>query len=141
MIRDIALSGMTQKEIGEKYGVGQSSVSEFATRNREAINAVRADADNEYAGILIAQKRERLALLEEIADEAMKPTPKIDNKGNHVQDRDGEYVYEIDGRAAMQAVKQAAEEMGQLPTRLQISGGLDVKTNYTIDGVDPNELR
>ena len=146
VIRDLALSGVTQKALAEKYGVAESSMSEFASKHAEAIAAVRADADNEFAGILIAQKAARLEALQEIAEIAMTPVPKVSVKGDAahwINPETGqiETVMEVDGRLAAQAMKQAAEEMGQLPTRVQISGGLDVKTNYTIEGVSPDELR
>ena len=38
-------------------------------------------------------------------------------------------------------MKQAAEEMGQLPTRLQVSGDMQIRTNYTIDGVNVEDLK
>jgi DNA-binding CsgD family transcriptional regulator len=142
VIHDLALSGMTQQEIADKYGVTSGGMTQFKQRNAEEIEAVRRAAEDEFAGILIASKQNRLSVLQEIVAEAMTPTPKIDNKGGYVYDpASGEVVHELDTRAAMQALKQAAEEMGQLPTRLQIQGGMEIKTNYTIEGVDPGDLR
>ncbi len=128
--------------IAEKYGVTPGAITQFADRYADEIAAVRADMDNEFAGILIAQKATRLAMYEEIAERALEPTPKIDNKGNQVVDRaTGELVYEFDGRLAAQVAKQAAEEMGQLPTRVQVTGDMNTTTKYIVEGVDPGALQ
>ena len=82
-----------------------------------------------------------MAAYEDIMRKALEPTPKITNKGTHVIDPNtGEYVYEVNAGAAMQALKSVAEEMGQLPTRLQVSGDMQTTTTYRIENVDPSEL-
>lgn len=150
LARDLALGELNQSALAEKYGVVPSSITEFKQRRAEEIAAIAAHADDEYAGMWIAKKVARLAELERIFDTAMTPTPKIAPNGKVVQrvsdtGEDGraviETIMEIDGRAAMQALKQAAEELGQLATRVNIAGGLDVRTNYTVEGVDPKDLR
>lgn len=146
LARDLALGELNQSALAEKYGVVPSSITEFKQRRAEEIAAIAAHADDEYAGMWIAKKVERLAELERIFDKAMTPTPKISPKGTTVSHYDPETgeshtIMEIDGRAAMQALKQAAEELGQLATRVQLAGGLDVRTNYTVEGVDPKDLR
>lgn len=141
LARELALTDTSQTALAEKYGVVQSSIAEFKQRRAEEIAAIAADADNEYAGMWIAQKQARLAELSRIFDTAMAPTPKITNKGALARAEDGTVINEIDGRAAMQALKQAAEELGQLATRVNIAGGLDVRTNYTVEGVSPEDLR
>jgi uncharacterized protein YjcR len=141
VVRDLALGNFSQDELAEKYGVSQSAISQFKSRHAVEIAAVAADADDAYAGILIADKQARIAAYQEIHDKAMEPTPKVDNKGGQVIDPvTGAAVYEFDGRAAMQALKSVAEEMGQLPTRLQVSGELSTTTTYKIDGVSHEDL-
>ena len=110
VIRDLALTAMTQQELADKYGVTRAAISAFKMRNAEEIAAVAADADNEYAGIWIADKANRLTAYGEI--------------------------YE-----AMQALKSVAEEMGQLPTRLQVSGEMATTTTYRIENVNPEDLK
>ncbi len=142
LIRALALSGRTQTDLAEEYGVTQQSISEFAQRNRAEIDALKADAANEFAGVLIAQKINRVVALEEILEAALEPKPKTDNKGFQVVDPDtGDPVYEVDGRTALAALKQAAEEMGQLVQRTQVAGDLNTTTTYRIEGVDPADLK
>ena len=97
----------------------------------------------------IAQKVARLAEYERLHEIALTPTPKVAPSGKIVRERieDAEtglevevMVSEVDGRLAAQVMKQAAEEMGQLPTRLQVTGDMTVRTNYTVTGVDPKDL-
>lgn len=143
VMRDLALGELSQADIARKYGVKDPSITEFKQRHAEAIEAIRREQDNEYAGILIAQKAARLAALEEIYETAMQPTVKVAGKDATVV-RDpvtGDVVYEIDGRAAMQAIKQAAEETGQLYTRVQMTGDMQTTTTYRIEGVDPGDLQ
>jgi transcriptional regulator with XRE-family HTH domain len=149
VIRDIALGTMSQSQLGEKYGVSQPAISQFAKRNAEEIEAVRSKADDEFAGLLIAAKQNRLAAYQDLYDIALKPQPKISPSGKLVKewitDEDGQQVevivQEVDVRAAAQMLKQAAEELGQLPNRLTLAGEVGVKTNYVIDGIDPGALK
>jgi transcriptional regulator with XRE-family HTH domain len=145
VIRDLALSGLSQTALAEKYGVSQPSISEFKARNAEEIAAVMADAENEFAGILIAQKAARLAAYQELYGVAVSPTPKISASGKtvtYVDPESGEsgVVMEVDVRAAATVLKQAAEEMGQLPTRLQVSGEMATTTTYRIENVSNDDL-
>src|ERR1044071_2845665 len=149
LIRALALENVTQKELAERYGVTQQSISEFKLREAEAIAAVRAEADNEFAGILIAQKAERLRALEELFEVARTPTPKVAPNGKlireEIEDETGRVVevivQEVDVRAAAQVLKQAAEGMGQLPTRLQVSGDMNTTTTYRIEGFSAEDLQ
>lgn len=150
VIRDLALSGLSQTALAEKYGVTPSAISQFASKHREQIADVRADSENEYAGILIAQKARRLAAYEELYETALTPQPKVSPSGKIVKDQmldpdTGQWVdamvTEVDVRAAAQVLKQAAEEMGQLPTRLQIQGDMQTTTTYRIEGASPDDLK
>jgi len=149
LIRALALEDVTQASLAVRYGVTEGAITQFKQREAEAINALRADADNEFAGILIAQKAERLRALEELFEVARTPTPKVAPNGRiireTVEDDTGEttevIVHEVDVRAAAQVLKQAAEEMGQLPTRLQVSGDMNTTTTYRIEGFSAEDLQ
>lgn len=150
VIRDIALSGMTQAALAEKYGVSQPAISAFAARHAERIAEVRANAEDEFAGILIAQKRRRLAAYEELYELALQPQPKISPSGKIVREvvRDEEtgedvevVVTEINVRDAALMLKSSAEEMGQLPTRLQIQGDMQTTTTYRVESVNVEDLK
>lgn len=145
LIREIALGDETQSQLARRYGVTAQSMSDFKKRNADEIAAVAADADNEYAGMLIASKAYRLALLEQIVEQAGIPVPKVTPAGKIVhrwnaETGEDEEVMEIDVRAQMQAVKQAAEELGQLPSRVTLSGQIDTTTVYKIVNVSDEDL-
>lgn len=141
IIRELALGDMSQSQMAEKYEVTQQSISEFKQRNADAIAAVRANAEDEFAGLLIAQKLNRVAAYEDIMQRALQPTPKIDNKGGQVRDPEtGEPVYEVAAGVAMTALKSVAEEMGQLASRVQVSGDMQTTTTYRIENVSLEDL-
>lgn len=140
IIRELALGDMTQRALAEKYDVSDAAITKFKQRNADAIAAVRADAEDEFAGLLIAQKVRRVAAYEDILRSALAPKPKITNKGTYVIDPStGEYVYEIDAGAAMTALKNVAEEMGQLVNRQSITGDMQTTTTYRVEGINPDE--
>lgn len=145
LIREIALGDETQSQLARRYGVTAQSMSDFKKRNADEIAAVADDADNEYAGMLIASKAYRLALLEQIVEQAGIPVPKVTPAGKIVhrwnaETGEDEEVMEIDVRAQMQAVKQAAEELGQLPNRVTLSGQIDTTTVYKIVNVTDSDI-
>lgn len=146
IVRELALGNFTQQALADKYGVSQPAIAKFKAKHADEIAAVRANADDEFAGILIAQKAARLASLAEIHEQAMTPVPKVGNNGKVVErinPETGEHetLHEVDGRLAAQVLKQAAEEMGQLPTRLEVKGDMQTTTTYRIEGVSPEDLK
>jgi hypothetical protein len=145
VVRLLAAQEISRAEIARRFDVSPSAVTQFADKHAEEINAVKAKMDDEFAGIAIADKVARMGMYQEIAERALTPTPKITNKGTvavHVNTETGEVetIYEFDGRLAAQVGKQAAEEMGQLVQRSQVSGDLNTTTTYKIAGVDPEDL-
>jgi predicted transcriptional regulator len=145
VMRELAAGELTQRQLAEKYDVTQAAISQFGTRYATEIGAIKANMADEFAGILIAQKQARLAAYEEIAAIALTRTPKVGNNGKvvkHVnEDGETETLYEVDGRLAAQVMKQAAEEMGQLAARVQVSGDLSTTTTYRVEGVSPEDLK
>lgn len=137
----LAHGELTQQEIGERYGATQQAVSQFAERHAETIRQIRENTAEEFAGIQLAKKANRLEAYQDLIEQALTPIPKIDNKGNRVTDVDGSVVYEVNGDLAAKVLKQIAEELGQLPNRLTLAGEVGVKTNYVIDGINPGDLR
>lgn len=147
LVREIALKppDVTYAQLAKKYGVSGASITEFRQRNAEEIAAVAADADDEFAGILIAQKAFRLAAYQEMHEMALTPQPKVSANGKVVYTYNAEtgqeeMVMEVDVRAAALVSKQAAEELGHLTNRVTLSGQLDTTTTYKIVGVDPSDL-
>lgn len=129
LIRELALTNKTQDQLAEEYGVVQSSISEFKTRNADAINAIREDAADEFAGIWIADKANRVMAYKEQVDYL------VDRMAREVEDDPHSAL-----RVAQSALKSAAEEMGQLTvrTRSEVSG--DVLVRSEVVGVDPADI-
>lgn len=137
----LAHGQLTQEAIGEQFGVTQQAVSDFARRHAETITQIRDNAADEFAGLAIAQKATRLQVYEELLAAAMQASPKSTASGRVVVDPEtGSTVYEIDAGTAAKILRNVAEELGHLPTRLQLGGEVGIRTNYKIEGVTPEDL-
>lgn len=147
LVRECALKlpGVTWGSIAKRYDVSLNALKSFRDRHAEEIAAVAAAADDEFAGILIAQKAYRLAALQEMHEIALTPQPKVATNGKIVtrwnpETSEDEEVMEVDVRAAALVSKQAAEELGQLANRVTLSGQLDTTTTYKIVNVSDDDL-
>jgi hypothetical protein len=106
-------------------------VSEFKERHALRIAEVRQNAADEYAGIWIADKKNRIEELRSHVDYCRNLLDDPDR-----QARVNVGTAEILG-AARQALHAASEELGQLPARgIKHEGGVSVR--YEIAGVDPD---
>lgn len=146
LIVELALSGKPQTQLADEYGVAQSAISQFAARHRQTIEQVRADKENEFAGIAIADKAVRLAAYLDVLDTALTQTPKVNGKGEIVYglpDEHGERhpIMEIDAGVAAKILRNVAEELGHLPNRVTLGGEVGVTTRYTVEGVDPGAMQ
>jgi hypothetical protein len=146
LIVQLATSGKTQIQLAQEYDVTQPAISHFAARHRQTIEQVRADQENEFAGIAIAEKAIRLATYLDVLDTALKPVPKVNAKGEimyGLPDESGERhpIMEIDASVAQKILRNVAEELGHLPNRVTLGGEVGVTTNYRINGVDPGALK
>lgn len=124
LIDDIVKDEMSEAELAEKYEVTQQAINAFKKRNKEDIDQVRANRlaniEDEFAALWSAKKKNRIAEYERIIAEAQDKTE--DEKWAKVE---------------MAALKSVAEELGQLKQSLDIESTV----HYTIDGVDPTDLR
>ena len=120
LITELATSGKTQAQLAREYAVAESSMTEFKQRHLDDIEARRAAAGEEFAGVLIAEKATRLATYESLLADA---------------------VAKGDERSAIRILRNVAEEMGHLPQRIQMGGEVGVRTTYEIVGVDPEALK
>lgn len=138
----LARGNKTQSQLAGEYGVHQTSISDFKLRHADEIQAIIDNGLDEMTGIALAKKEARLATYQELIKKLSAGTPKVAGKdGVQVRDPEtGEAIYEIDAGQINRALRSMAEELGQLPARVVITGDLEVKTNYQINGVEPGDL-
>lgn len=115
LIRDLASGELTHEQLGAKWNTSREAVSRFRKRHEVEIADCIAKVDSEFRGIMIADKANRLSAYEHLLMQAM-------DTGNR--------------RDAIRILRNVAEEMGHLPSRMQISGAVDVHTSYTVTGAD-----
>lgn len=111
LIRDLAQGDLTQDQLAAKYSVNRYTITSFKKRHLQEIEDCIAKVDSEFRGIMIADKANRLSAYEKMLMDAM-------DAGNR--------------RDAIRILRNVAEEMGHLPSRMQISGAVDVHTSYTV---------
>lgn len=119
---DLAKSGLSQTVLATKYGVTQPAITHFKKRHKRAIDEIRNNAADEFAGILLAKQVNRIEALAEIVEGfAESADPKA-------------------ARLAVQAMRNIAEELGHLPGRVTLAGEVGTTTRYVIDDVNPEDL-
>lgn len=136
LIVKLAHSAKTQETLAAEYNVTQSSISEFASRHAQEIQAVRADKENEFAGIAIANKANRLATYQSVLERlagAVEVAADLDD--------DEQAMDEKTAGAVAKILRNVAEELGELPNRVQLSGDVAVGVSYTVNGVSPETLK
>jgi transposase-like protein len=133
LIRELAKGEHTQAELARRHGVSREAMSKFTQRHAERIADVASKLDDEFAGLWVAEKANRLAVLqhqvEQIADTMGDPDAAA---------KAGVGAAEMH-RVQQQALRAIADELGQIPARVQVqhSGSLSVQLN----GVDVEALR
>jgi hypothetical protein len=123
LCRDLATRDLTRAAIARKYGIGRSSVTEFAARHASEIAAIAASLDDEFAGLWIADKAKRVAAYQD------------DHDGSLDSEFGGHYEHI---KARNQIRQQVAEELGQLPPRTQVA---IASVTYVVEGVDLDALK
>lgn len=121
LIRDFALAEKTGVQLSEQYGVSQTSISEFKKRHALEIEEVRNNLADEYAGVWVARKLERIREYQQAAEKMAKGE----------SPRQAEVLVSI--------LKAVAEELGQLPARTQVNVSTET-TVYEIVGIDPDDI-
>lgn len=121
LIRDFALGEKTGTELAEQYGVSATSISLFKRRHSLEIEEVRNNLADEYAGVWVAQKMNRIREYQEAAEKM----------ANGTSPRNQEVLVSI--------LKAVAEELGQLPARTQVNISNETVT-YEIVGVSVEDI-
>ena len=119
---DLAKSGKSQKELGDKYGVRQPSIAAFKKRHQEKINQIIDEAGDKFAGILIARQEARLEMYNEMAERLMEA-------GDHKS-----------VALAQRALRAVAEELGHLPGRVTLSGEVGTRNTYELPGTTSEDF-
>jgi hypothetical protein len=134
LIRELAMMEKTGVQLAKEYGSAPSSISEFRQRHKAEIDAVKRDIENEFAGLWIARKLDRIAEYQQIADDLAQQleAPREDDEAGANQ------LGVI--RALQNTLRAVAEEMGQLPTKVGLAVD-PVTINYVVDGVDMSKLQ
>lgn len=130
LLRELALANKTQRQIAEEYDCAVSSVNEFMKRNAEAINDIRENAEDEFAGLWVAKKKNRIAAYEE---QIAFLQERIDRGAE--DDPQGAL------KVAQAALKMVAEEMGQLTARVAVQADVNARVQYVVEGVDTEALK
>lgn len=123
LCRELAIGQPTRAALARKYGVARSTITEFAKRHAAEIDAIKADLDNEFAGLWVADKASRIAAYQ--ADLEMSLSGPYAAHYEHVRTR----------QAGLRAI---AEELGQLPPRATVAV---VPVQHILDGVDVDQLK
>jgi hypothetical protein len=102
VIRHLAAEDITRAELARQVGITRGGMTSFAKRHQAEIEQVRAQLEDEFAGIWLASKRNRLAALQSDYELA-------------AEHKNAAHYQWILARA--QLMHQASEELGQLPGR------------------------
>lgn len=121
LIRDFALGEKTGQELARQYGCSSTSISQFKKRHALEIEEVRNNLADEYAGVWVAQKLERIREYQEAAEKMA--------RGESARNQE----------VLVSILKAVAEELGQLPARTQVNVSNENVT-YEIVGVSLEDL-
>lgn len=121
LIRDLATGEISQAQMAQVYGVSRPSITLFKQRHLYEIEEVRAKIADEYAGLWVAGKKERLAAYQQKVEDML--------EGN--SPRHAEVLVGI--------LKAVAEELGDLPARTAVQITTE-NVQYQIVGIDPEAL-
>jgi hypothetical protein len=131
LIHELARMEKTQQLLAQEYGVSESAVTQFKQRHQPEIEAVKLDIENEFAGLWVARKVNRLAELESDIERIIQT-----NAGDTVRMADAEIL-----RTKAALLKQVADELGQIPNKSHVKIEAETTVRYLMTGVDDEDLR
>ncbi len=121
LIRDFALGEKTGVQLAEIYGCSRTAISGFKQRYALEIEEVRNNLADEYAGVWVAQKLNRIQEYQQAAEKM----------ASGASPRNAEVLVTI--------LKAVAEELGQLPARNQVTVSTENVT-YEIVGIAVDDI-
>ena len=125
LVRAIADSGLTYQEIALRFDRGEQTIYNFASANRVEIEECRANSGSMIKNRWIADKELRIAELQQKYEDIQ--TIIDDMEEDNEKEGDDHIALNVQlydklvGRQ-QSIMKQAAEEMGHLPTRMPNEG-------------------
>lgn len=122
LCRELAVGEVKRTALARKYGVSPSAITAFAKRNAAEVDAIKAQLDDQFAGLWIARKENRLAQYQ------------ADYEASEQHDKSEHFEWI---RVRTQIMHQVAEELGQLPPRATLT---IMPVAHVIVGVDPDAL-
>jgi transposase-like protein len=123
LIHEIATGRHSYAELARRHGVTRSAVSQFAARHQLAILDARQALDDDTAALWVSRRRDRLAEIQQT-----------------IEDLDAQLDAQPEDRAQLwrlrlQAIRQAAEETGQLRDTAPVH-----TVEIRLNGVDLDQL-
>lgn len=156
LIRALASGEKPRAELARERGVTAQAISEFQKRHAAEIQAVRDNVEDEFAGMWIAQKHERVAAYQHNAELIARELEALtdgrvtvhggDGDGSSDEAEDGDAVDDVSGaigrltRAYDRALRSVAEERGQLPTRMVVKSEGGGAVHVYGAGVDTDKV-
>lgn len=122
LCRELATGEQTRAQLARKYGVSRPAITQFAKRYDGEIKALQEDLSNEFAAQWIAQKELRI--------EQYQKDLELSAESPYA-----EHYEQIRTRGMI--LRSVAEELGQLPTRGNITV---VPVQHVVVGVNTEDL-
>ena len=129
LMRELAAGQMSQTQLAAKYGVTQPAISNFLRRHRSEVEYLRDKLDDEWAGIWAASKVNRVLMYQR----------QIEDIADMLEDGRSSVPTAEMMRTAQSAARAIADELGQIPQRVQME--LGGKFDVTVNGVDVGNLK
>lgn len=126
LLRELAEGEKPQSQLAREYGVTQGRISQIKKKHILAIEQIQDDLENEFAGMWIAQKQSRLAEMQSDIED--------------INDNPERYDTPEFRRLKLALLKQAAEELGQIPSKVQ-AAEIGKILRIAIEGIDLDDLR
>jgi P27 family predicted phage terminase small subunit len=124
LCRELAAGDLTRTQLARKYGLNRSNITRFAQRHAREIDDIKAQLDNQYAGLWIADKANRIAAYQADLE---------------LSEADAEYGAHYEHiRTRKDILRAVAEELGQLPPRTTV---VVTPVVHVLEGVNVDELK
>lgn len=124
LCRELAAGDVKRAALARKYGVSGAYITKFAKQHAAEIDDIKADLDNQFAGLWIASKAARIAAYQ------------ADLEQSEDNDEFAGHFEQI--RTRTQILRAVAEELGQLPPRATLTV---MPVVHVVEGVDVEALK